>query len=52
MLSTENVLNWAWIGPERFRAVLVRLEQIRGGGEFGGLAEGGSFGEVGTSWLT
>ena len=52
MLSTENVLIWAWVGPERFEAVWMKLERIRGVGEFGGLAEGGPLGEVGASLLT
>ena len=47
LLLTGNVLIWAWIGPERFKAVWMRLERVRGAGEFGDLVEGGSFGEVG-----
>ena len=52
LLLTENVLNWAWIVPERFRAVLVSLDRVQGADEFESLAEGGSFGEVSVSWLT
>ena len=52
LLSTENVLIWAWVRPERFEAVWMKLERIRGADEFGGLAEEGPLGEVCASLLT